>query len=178
VTPFPPREAAAALLLPVLLVAALVLVPVRPGAGPLGLVTAVALVHAALLAPSLVRGRPAWGLFPVAGGAPALCAASYGHDAGALGASLLLLALASLAGAAARARRSALYLPSMVLLFAAPFALGYLVLEFGDGSRAAAWRLLSPLAAAQAVGRGAALPLPCLAALLAWPAWTLARRKA
>lgn len=171
------REVLAALLLLALLVLAFQLAPARPGPGPLALCVSVACVHAALLAPSIAR-RPSlsWGLAPVLLALPALGASTYGHPgAWPPAGSLLLVAAASLAGAFGRGSR--LYLGAMLLVFALPFGLSYLVLEFGDPARATAWRLASPVAAAGRVASGAAPPAICLLLLLAWPVWVLARRQ-
>ena len=62
----------------------------------------------------------------------------------------------------------------MVLLFAAPYALGYLAVELGAGTGSRAWRLASPLVAAQAAADGASPPLACLLSLVAWPVWAVA----
>jgi hypothetical protein len=128
------------------------------------------------------RGAAAWGLLPPLLALPALCATSYG-GAGAmplLGA-LSIVVLAAVAGTAGRtiARRpwGALYLPAMLLLFAAPFALGYLVEEFGDASRAGAWRAVSPWVAAERVAESGTLAAPPCVLLLAWPACALAGRR-
>jgi hypothetical protein len=179
----PPREAVASLLLLLLLVLAVLLTAPEPGPGPLALCTSLAALHAALLAPSLAAGAAGWGILPLALAWPALCATSYGHPGvwPVLG-SLLLVALAALAGAAARrlADRPAgrLYLPFMVLVFAAPYALRYLVLEFGRVAEARAWLLLSPAAAAEQVAAGGALPAGSVLLLLVWPVCALARRGA
>ena len=63
-----------------------------------------------------------------------------------------------------------------VLLFLAPFGLSYLASEFGGGD-AAAWRLLSPLGGAIALGRGESLSALSVLPLLAWPVWTVAQRE-
>jgi len=172
----PGREAAAAILLLLLACAAVLLAPARPGPGPLALQTAVAAVHAALLGPSIGRGPARWGLLPVLLALPALCATSYGAPgAWPVPGAVLLVGLASLAGASARALKSPLYLPSMLLVFFCPYALHYLVAEFGGGDPGP-WRLLSPCAAAGHVAKGGAPPAPCVLLLLAWPVWALARR--
>jgi hypothetical protein len=180
----PPRDAVASLILLALLgLAVFLAVDEVPGAGPLALVTAVAAGHAALLAPLLASGAPAWGLLPLLLAVPALAATSYGRPgAGPLCWSLVLVALAAASGTAARALRDRpsgrLYLPSMVLLFAAPWALRYLVLEFGRPADAEGWVLLSPWGAAEQVAGGGGPPAVCLLLLLAWPVWALARRGA
>jgi hypothetical protein len=66
----------------------------------------------------------------------------------------------------------------MALLFAAPYALRYLVLEFGAGRAAGPWLLASPVAAAARVADGGAPPAACVLLLLSWPVWALARRGA
>jgi len=179
----PTRDAVASLILLALLALAVWLVDEKPGAGPLALVTSVAAGHAALLAPTLASGALRWGLLPLLLALPALGATSFGQPgAGPLLWSLVLVALAAVSGTAARAlhdRPSArLYLPSMVLLFAAPYALRYLVLEFGRAVDAEGWLLLSPWAAAEQVAGGGAPPAGCLLLLSAWPVWALARRRA
>ncbi|MHC4134789.1 MAG: hypothetical protein ACYS0K_07375 [Planctomycetota bacterium] len=179
----PPRDAVASLVLLALLALAVLLEDEAPGAGPLALATSVAAGYAALLAPSLASGAPGWGLLPLLLALPALCATSYGHPgAGPLLWSLVLVALAAAAGTAARVLRgrpsARLYLPFMVLLFAAPYALRYLVLEFGRTQDAEGWRLLSPWAAAEQVAGGGGPPAGCVLLLLAWPVWALARRGA
>ena len=179
----PAREALSALLLLTLLTVALFLSPEEPGPGPLALVTGLAALHAALIGPAFARGPAAWGMLPLLLSLPALCSTAFGREGGGpLLASLLLVALASLSGTAARAasrsRRSRFYLPSMILLFAAPAALRYLVLEFGETASAAAWGALSPWLAAERIAGGGGTPAFCLLLLLAWPVWTLARRPA
>jgi hypothetical protein len=177
----PKRDAVASLVLLALLALVVLFREEAPGPGPLALATAVAAAYAALLAPSLAgTGAPGWGLLPVLLALPALGATAYGHPgAGPLVWSLVLVALAAAAGAAARALRGRpsvrLYLPYMVLLFAAPYALRYLVLEFGRVSEADGWLLLSPWAAAAQAAGGGGLPAGCVLLLLAWPVWALAR---
>ena len=164
------EEASIALVLLGLLILAVVFAPQSPGPGPLALVTSAAIVHAALLAPSMARaGGWTWGFLPSLLALPALCATAYGH-AGPWSA-LALLALCCASGAAARSVRSALYLPSMLLVFAMPFALHYVAQEFGDASRATFWRTLSPLSNA-----GSWPSVPCVLLLLAWPVLAIARR--
>jgi hypothetical protein len=179
----PTRDALASLVLLALLTLAVLLLDEAPGAGPLALTTSVAAGYAALLAPSLRSGAPGWGLLPILLALPALGATSYGHPgAGPLVWSVVLVALAAAAGSAARALRTRpstrLYLPYMVLLFGAPYALRYLVLEFGRPREAEGWLLLSPFAAAERVAAGGGLPAGCVLLLLAWPVWALARRRA
>lgn len=179
----PPRDAVASLILLVLLALAVWLVDEKPGAGPLALATSVAAGHAALLAPTLASGAPWWGLMPLLLALPALCATSYGQPgAGPLVWSLVLVALAAASGTAARVLRerasARLYLPFMVLLFVGPYALRYLVLEFGRPVDAEGWLLLSPWAAAEQVAGGEGPPAGCVLLLLAWPVWALARRGA
>ena len=165
----PRREAVISITLLGLLLAAMLLTPASPGPGPLALFTAVTAIHAALLAPAMARGRGAWAFLPGLVGLPALCAVSYGHDA--LPGALLIVLLASAAGWAGRAR-SSLYLPTMLLIFFSPYALAYLVEEFGEAARAASWLDLSPVAAAYAGGWP---PAACIAAMAVWPVWALAR---
>lgn len=179
----PKRDAVASLVLLALLALAVLLEEEAPGAGPLALATAVAAAYAALLLPTLGSEAWGWGFLPVLLALPALCATSYGHPgAGPLAWSLALVALAAAAGAAARALHGSagarLYLPSMVLVFFAPYALRYLVLEFGRTPAAEGWLLLSPWAAASHVAGGGRLPAGCALLLLAWPVWALARRRA
>ncbi len=163
----PLREAIAAALLVALLAGALAVTPARPGPGPLPFLLQIAVIHAALLGPSIGHGRGAWAALGVPLALPALCAASYGHDRLLPAAALLLLA--SLAGGAGRALRGrtagAIYLPTLLLAFFAPYGLHYLVAEFGRAASAEAWLRLSPLAAA---GGLALSPAPALA-LLFWP---------
>ena len=171
-------EGWASLLLLTLLGLAVVWADPGAGPGPLALVTSVAAVHAALLAPAMARGGAAWGLFPILLATPALCATSYGHPgAWPLLGSFLLVVLAAAAGTAARAAPARLYLPLMVLVFSAPYALRYLVVEFGDVAHAAGWGNLSPCAAAEQVAAGAAPSAGSVLLLLAWPVWALARRR-
>ncbi len=176
----PAREAFSTLGLLVLLALAVLLVPERPGPGPLALVTGIAAVHGALLSPLVGRGPAAWGLLPPLLALPAIAATSYGHAGMVpLLGSLLLAFLAAASGAAARAlgpARTGLYGPTMVLVFALPYALRYLVLEFGDRATADGWLLASPLAAADRVASGAMPPEAAVLALCAWPVWALARR--
>jgi hypothetical protein len=168
------REAAAAALLCVLLAAAVLLADDAPGPGPLALCTAIAAAHAALLTPACARGRPGWGLLPLLVALPALCACSYGRP-GWLGAAALV-ALCALAGTAGRRLPARIYLPAMLLVFLAPYALHYLVAEFAAGGSAAAWLHLSPLAASVVAARGDGLPALCIALLLVGPVVALARR--
>lgn len=177
----PAREAISALGLTVLLGCGVLLAPERAGPGPLALLTGVAALHAALLSPLVGKGGPAaWGLLPALLALPALAATSYGHPGAApLLGSLLLVAAASASGTAARAlgpARAGLYGPTMVLVFALPYALRYLVLEFGDPASADGWLLASPWAAAARIASGAMPPLAALLALGAWPVWAIARR--
>ncbi|MEE8107389.1 MAG: hypothetical protein V3T86_17780 [Planctomycetota bacterium] len=176
----PPKEAASALILLLLLVAALYIVEPKRGGGPLGLVLGLAAVHALLISPALVD-TPGWGLgfLPWLLAGPAVAAASYGRGgADVLLRSFGLLALCAVAGSAGRAlvgrRVGALYLPTMVLLLVAPFALAYLVAEFGGGD-AAAWRPLSPWGAAVRIESGGPLSMPGVLALMAWPVVALVR---
>ncbi|MCK6461516.1 MAG: hypothetical protein L6Q95_16670, partial [Planctomycetes bacterium] len=130
----PLREALSGLLLLALLGGALLLLPEKPGPGPLALVTGLAALHAALLSPLVGKGPAVLGLLPPLLALPAIAAASYGHTSAALLGSILLATLAAASGSAARAlgdARAGLYAPSIVLVFAAPYALRYLVLEFG-----------------------------------------------
>ena len=169
------REATSALLLLILLSLPVLLVDQKPGPGPLALITALAVAHAALVGPSLGAG----GWLPLLLTLPALCATSYGHPGlRPVLASLLLVAAASAAGSAARVLEARLYLPSMLLVFFVPYALRYLVLEFGSPAHAESWLQLSPLAAAAHVSHGAWPPALCLLFLLAWPVRALMRRPA
>jgi hypothetical protein len=168
------REAASAALLCALLAAAVLLAPDTAGPGPLALCSAVAAAHAALLGPACARGRPAWGLLPLLVASPALCACSFGHPG--LLASVGLVGLCALAGAAGRVLPARGYLPGMLLVFLAPYALHYLVVEFAAEEGASAWLQLSPLAASVGVARGDGLPAVCVALLLVGPVWALARR--
>ncbi len=175
----PLREALSGLLLLALLCGALFLLPEAPGPGPLALVTGLAALHGALLSPLVARGPVAFGLLTPLLALPALAAASYGHPSAALWGSILLAALAASSGCAARAlgaSRAGLYAPTIALLFAAPYALRYLVLEFGDTSSADAWLSASPWAAAKRIAAGAMPPAAAVLALLAWPVYAIARR--
>ncbi len=166
------RLAGSSILLLGLLAAAFWFAAEHPGPGPLGLVGAVAAFHAAVLGPSC----GVYGFLPLALSLPALAAASYGTDS--LLPSVLLVALATLAGAAARAL-GRLYLPMMTLLFLAPFALSYLVLEFGHLASVPAWRLVSPVAASFHVAGAAGSawpPAACVIGLLVAPVAWIARR--
>jgi len=168
----PPREALAAALLVVLLAGGVAVAPARPGPGPLPLMLQIALVHAALLGPVIGGDRGSWAALGLPLSLPALVATSYGHDR--LLPALALLLLALLAGGAGRMLRSrtagSLFLPSLTLVFFAPYALHYLVAEFGRAGAAEAWLGLSPLAAADSL----ALPSPCVLALLFWPVFAVA----
>ncbi len=168
----PPREAIAAALLPLLLVAGLLLAPARPGPGPLPFLLQIALIHAALVAPAVGGDRPLWAALALPLALPALAATSYGQERWPAAGGLLLLA--ALSGAAGRALRTrgvgALYLPTLTLLFFAPYALAYLVVEFGQPAAADSWRRISPLAAAE---RLSISPL-CALALLFWPVAAIA----
>ncbi len=174
------REALSGLLLLLLVAGAILLLPERPGPGPLALMTGLATLHGALLSPLVGRGHAAWGLLSPLLALPALAATSYGHP-GLLPfvGSLLLALLAAASGVAARAlgpARAGLYAPTMVLVFALPYALRYLVLEFGDRRSADAWLALSPFEAGRSVASGALPPLLAILALCAWPVWAIARR--
>ncbi|MCZ6786089.1 MAG: hypothetical protein O7E54_02875 [Planctomycetota bacterium] len=178
----PPREAASALFLLLLLWAAFFLTDPSPGGGPLALCLALAAFHAALIAPALSgAGAWAWGFLPLVLALPALASALYGHGGwGTFLQSFLLVGMACAAGASSRRlsalRRGRLYLPLTLLLFLAPFGLSYLVAEFGSGD-AASWRLLSPLGGAIALGSGESLSALSVLPLLAWPVWTVAQRE-
>lgn len=176
----PAREALSGLLLLVLLGATLLLEPEAAGGGPLAHVTGVAAIHAALLSPLLGRGPAAFGFLPLLLALPAVAATSYGHPgAMPLLGSLLLLALAAASGVAARAlgrERTGLYGPTIVLLFALPYALWYLVAQFGDAASAERWLSPSPWAAAKRVTEGAWPPLAAALGLAAWPVYAIARR--
>lgn len=175
----PPREALSGLLLLALLCGALLLVAESPGPGPLALVTGLAVLHGALLSPLVAEGPASLGFLGPLLALPAIAAASYGHTGTALLGSILLAAFGAASGAAARAlgrERSGLYAPTIVLVFAAPYALRYLVLEFGEKASADAWLLVSPWAAARHVAAGAMPPVAAVLALLAWPVWAIARR--
>jgi len=174
------REALSGLLLLLLVAAAILLVPERPGPGPLALMTGIAALHGALLCPLVGKGSAAWGLLPPLLALPALAASSYGHPGlSPLLGSVLLAMLAAASGTAARAlgpARTGLYGPTMALVFALPYALRYAVLQFGDPKAADAWLSLSPFEAGSRVASGAAPPLAAVLALCAWPVWAIARR--
>jgi hypothetical protein len=118
----PRREAGIALLLLALLVFALLFTPARPGPGPLALLTSVAALHAALVAPGLARREAgAWGLLPVLLALPALIATSYGHPGMApLMGAILIVTLSAAAGSAGRVLPRAIYFPGVLLIFLAP----------------------------------------------------------
>jgi hypothetical protein len=180
----PVREAISSLLLLALLGAAVLLADDAPGPGPLAPLAAVAAAHAAVLSPAFGgAAAPWWGMLPLLLSVPALGASAYGHPgAGPLAGAVLLVVLSAAAGTAARALRgraeAALYLPSMALVFAAPYALHYLVREFAAGRDGERWLLASPVAAVAKVAEGAAPPAACVLLLLLWPVWALARRRA
>lgn len=94
----PLREALSGLLLLALLGGALLLLPEKPGPGPLALVTGLAALHAALLSPLVGKGPAALGLLPPLLALPAIAAASYGHTSAALLGSILLATLAAASG--------------------------------------------------------------------------------
>lgn len=177
----PPREAASALSLLLLLWAAFFLTDPSPGGGPFALCLALAAFHAALIAPALSgAGAWAWGFLPLVLALPALASALYGHGGwGTFLQAFLLVGMACAAGASSRRlaalRRGRLYLPLTLFLFLAPFGLSYLVAEFGRGD-AASWRLLSPLGGAIALGHGESLSALSILPLLAWPLWTITQR--
>ncbi len=175
----PAREAFSGLLLLALLAGAAFLVPEHPGPGPLALMTGLAAIHGALLSPLVGRGPAAWGLLPPLLALPGLAAMSFGHPGMApLLGSLFLAVLAAASGTAARAlgpARTGLYGPTMVLVFALPYALRY-VLELGDPASADGWLAISPLFAAARVASGAMPPVAAILALCAWPVWAIARR--
>lgn len=176
----PAREALSGLLLLVLLGATILLVPEAPGPGPLALVAGVAALHAALLSPLVGKGPASFGFLAALLSLPALAATSYGHPGlEPLVASALFVGFAAASGAAARAlgpSRAGLYGPSMALVFAAPYALRYLVSEFGTPGAADRWLALSPWAAAERIAQGEMPPWPAVFALLAWPIWAITRR--
>jgi hypothetical protein len=62
----------------------------------------------------------------------------------------------------------------MLLVFLAPYALHYLILEFGRAESAGAWLRLSPIAAAQQGGWPGTL---CILLLVVWPVLALAARR-
>jgi len=176
----PAREALSALLLLFLLAIAVFLWPAEPGPGPLAVMTGLAALHAALLSPLVGRGPAPFAFLAPLLALPALGATSYGHAGLApLVGSVLLVGFAAASGSAARAlgpERAGLYGPTIVLVFAAPYALWYLTREFGDPPSADRWLALSPWAAAGRIADGALPPLPAVLALLFWPAWAIARR--
>ena len=129
--------------------------------------TCIAAVHAALLAPAL---RASWTFLVPLVALPALAATAYGHESPAAAVALVTLAAAS---GQAGVRCGRLYLPTMLLVFLAPFVLDYLVHEFGAATKTS-WRAASPLAAALDTAWPSAA---CLVLMLAWPAWALARRR-
>ncbi|MDH3593044.1 MAG: hypothetical protein OER88_14250 [Planctomycetota bacterium] len=174
--PLPRGELPGAALLLTALAAALFLVEAAPGAGPLGLCTAVAVVHAAWLAPALGRGAAAWGALPLLLALPAWAASSYGHAWGVRLWALALIAAAAACGASGRRAPRALYLATVAVALAVPFFLGHLVVEFGSVAQAARWETSSPLIAALRVARGHA-PWIALLVLAAWPVVALAPRR-
>jgi len=176
----PVREALSGLLLLVLLGGAILLLPEDPGPGPLALMTGLAVLHGALLSPLVGRGPAPLAFLPPLLAVPALSATSYGHPGSApLLGSILLIGFAAASGAAARAlgrERAGLYGPTIVLVFAAPYALHYLAQELGDPASADRWLALSPWAAADRIAAGGMPPPAAVLALLAWPVWAVARR--
>lgn len=175
--PIPLREAGSAVFLLLLLTAVLLLEEADPAAGPLGAMTAVACVHAALVAPACAgAGSLARAFLPVPLALPAIAAAAYGHGMAGFAGALALLLLSCAAGASARRLPCALYQPLALIQFLAPFALGYLAAEFG-GASSAAWRGLSPLGACLRLDEGDAPSATCLLLLGAWPVLAIAWRR-
>jgi len=140
-----------------------------PGPGPLPDAVRLAALHAAILAPSLGRLDARWSLFAAAFALPFFATAGWGRPPGEIRDALVLAVSAAACGAAGARRRQRAYLPSVILLFVLPFALGYLCEEFGRADAAAAWRNVSPWT----LHAGAGVLL-----LWAWPVYELARRRA
>jgi len=140
-----------------------------PEPGPLLLCTRVAVVHLALLMPALGALALVWCGYACAVAVAVVVMSGYGHPIEELAGCAALVFSAAAAGAAAqRFERRRLYLASMTLLLALPYACAYLVEEFGRSTDAAGWRALSPLAG------------PSSAAILllwAWPVAVLVRRR-
>ena len=180
-SPLPGRDAFAALLGLGLLAAVFVVHDFRPGPGPLVPCAALAVFHAAVLAPSCrLRGNAGGALLPLLLAAPALFAAGFGHPWTAVLRAMLFVGLACLAGAAPLLLRDrperGLYLPSMLLLCFVPLALAYLVTEFEGSVPVERLLQLSPLKGAEAAIDGSVdRSLAGALLLLAWPVWALAR---
>jgi len=172
----PPDEAASALLLLALLAAAYALAAPDGEGGPLAPCAAVVAFHGALLAPAIApRARAAGGFLGLLLALPALAAGAYGRGSRALLSCLFVAAAACAAPRALAGPRAArAYLASMVLLFLAPFAAGYLLREFGDGASAGWVRGLSPLAAVHRTVASEGSAVPSILLLLTWPALALA----
>jgi len=140
-----------------------------PGPGPLRWVLRIAILHAALLAPSLGAMDWRWSLLAAALALPFIALVSWGHSGEELSNGLMLFVSAVACGAAGLKLRTAWYLPTVILLFVLPYALGYLCEEFGRADVAGSWRAVSPWTLQTGIG---------VFALWAWPVWALARRKA
>ena len=172
----PPREAVSALILLLLLAAAVFWVEPSGLGGPLPLVCAIAVFHAALLGPAVGGGASAgWRFLPLVIAFPALAVCSFGRGglatlAGAAGLLLLCCMVGWAADEMDRKGWGGLYRSLLLLLFFAPFALAYLVAEFDGRPSSEFWRGASPLALAwktgQGDGFGAALLLPVFFFLL------------
>ncbi len=157
----------------------LVFTTAAPGAGPLGLCTGLACLHAAWSGPAVGRGSMAWALLWLVMVLPVWGATGYGHPWSVRVWALALIAVSCVCGFAGRRAPRTLYLSTVALLFGLPFFLGHLVSEFGNVAYASVWEALSPILAAQHLARPEA-PVPAILALLVWPvavlAWPKRRR--
>jgi len=141
----------------------------EPVPGPLLLCTRVSVVHLALLMPALGVIPMAWSAYAFAVAWSVVLMSGYGYAPGELASCSVLVLSAAAAGASAqRFATRQLYLATITLLLALPYACAYLVEEFGPAGAAAGWRALSPLSG----GSAAAILL-----LWAWPVVALAGRR-
>ena len=143
------------------------------------LCTQLALLHLALLAPALGRFDARWSLGLLLLALPALALVSYGRSGGALLWCCAVVASAAASGAAAQSLQSGrrIYLASITLLLALPFALAYLCEEFGNPAAATAVRAWSPWAGASLAACDAAPPNAALLLLWMWPVGVMAQRR-
>ncbi len=149
-----------------------------PAPGPLVLCTQLALLHLALLAPALGRFDARWSIGLLLLALPALALVSYGRSGGALLWCGAVVASAAASGAAAQSLPAGrrIYLASITLLLALPFALAYLCEEFGNPAAATVVRAWSPWAGASLAACDAAPPNAALLLLWAWPVGALTWR--
>ena len=151
-----------------------------PAPGPLALATQFALLHLALLAPALGRFEGRWSVGLLSLALPALALTSYGHGVRPLlwcGAFLVSAAASGAAAQSLRQRGRTLYMASITLMLAIPFALAYLLEEFGNPAAATAWRAWSPWAGASLAACDAAPANGALLLLWAWPVGVFAWRR-